>query len=553
MGHVVSTVALTEFRRTVRVATANRTKVLLLLGVGVFVLGPITLIGSVVLSRVGEQLAAGTVDGSPPSAVGFVTGAVAMIWLVLVILAAVRTVTDVGKLDEPALLLLATSLRNVVLGLLGAEILAFLAWLVLPTTVLSGAFAYGAGTVMPVVFALLTTTVLVVTAVPLGFLIGIWFRHVFTVYEPVARYRTPVFLAIAVGYFLLVFSDVWPVVIDTAYAVLQDSPLAWPGQLLVVGVPGMSTDWTLLGGGLVTFAAIGAVAAAGSIRSAGVHWYADPARIEADTTAEPDETSRLERLLSWRIDRPTRVVALTTIRRTKRAPIRLVYVAYPLVGILPFLQEIIRTQTIPPYLAVVVCLYVIWAGGAVFTLNLLGDLGRAMPVVVTSPISGRQHVRGHLVAATVLTVPAAVLVGTAVTLASPIPPDEGLSLVVATTVGAVATPALAAGIGSAFPRFGNVRLTSNREAVMPSKTAFLVYSLVIVLTATAGGIVYLDAAADTIATVMTASFAVVPGIDVTVSAWPIRVYALVGLPLGVLSPIVAYGYAVRRFDTFTPK
>lgn len=552
MSTVVATLAVTEFRRTVRVATANRTKVLLLLGVGLFVLGPITAIGSLALAQAGERLASGSTAVSSAD-VQFVAGAVAMIWLILVIVSAVRTVTDVGKLDEPAFLLLSTALRNVVLGLLGAEILAFVAWLVLPTTVLAGAFSYGAGTALPVVFAWLTMAFLVVTAVPIGFLFGIWFRHVFTVVEPIARYRTPVFLAIAIGYFLLVFSDIWPVIIDTAYTVLQDSPLAWPGHLLVLGVPGVPADGLLLAGGLAVFGLLAAAATAGSIPSARIHWYADPARVEAETTVDTDGDGRLERLLSWGIDRPTRVVALTTIRRTRRAPIRLVYVAYPLLGILPFLQEIIQTQTIPPYLAVLLCLYVIWAAGAVFTLNPLGDLGRAMPAVLTSTVSGHQHVRGHLVAAMVVTVPGAVVISSAVGLASPIPLDEAVLLIVATTVGAVATPALATGIGSAFPRFGNVRLTSNREAVMPSKTAFLVYSLVIVLTAAAGGLVYFSGAADAAATVLTVLLATLPIVDISVPVWPLQGYAYLGLPAGVLSPVISYVYAVSRFDTFTPK
>ena len=552
MTTVTQIIALTEFRRSVRIAAGDRKKVLMLLGIGVIILGPVTVIGTIALSSAGERVAAGTVEVFDLiSVTDVVTGGAAMFWLLLVAMATIRTVTAVAKLDEPAFLLLSTSLRNVVLGLLGAELLGFTVWLAVPTMVLAGAFAYGAGMVLPVFLAPLVVVFLAASAIPVGFVVGIWIRHVFTVYESVARYRTPFFVAIALGYFGLVFSDVWASLMDALFALLQDSPLGWPGHILLFGIPNVSPSLGPLVGAFVGMALVTPLALMVGIASARIHWYADIARTEDESVAEADSSERLDGFLSLVLDRRTRVITQTAVRRTKRAPIRLVYVAYPLFGILPFGRDIIQTGTVPSIVAVLLGMYVVWGSGVLFTLNLLGDLGRAMPTVLTSTVSGRQHVTGHVVAGALVGVPVALLVSALAGIASPLSMVETGALVVGTTVGAVVAPGLATGIGAAFPRFGSVRVTSNREAVMPSKAAFMLYSLAIMLPMAGAAVLYVESAPELVATVLTALLSFIPSVEVTVPPSLLTGASWIVLVAGLLLPFASFYHAVRRFNEYT--
>lgn len=552
MTTVTQVIARTEFRRSVRIAAGDWKKALLLLGLGVFIFGPITAIGTFALSSAGERVAAGTVEVlGPVTVTDVVTGGAAMFWLLLVAMATIRTVTAVAKLDEPAFLLLSTSLRNVVLGLLGAELLGFTVWLAVPTMVLAGAFAYGAGTALPIFLAPLVVVFLAASAIPIGFVVGIWIRHVFTAYESVARYRTPIFAAIALGYFGLVFSDMWASLMDALFALLQDSPLGWPGHILLFGIPNVSASIGPVIGAFVGFALVMPLALVVGIASARIHWYADIARTEDESVAEADSSERLDGLLSLILDRRTQVITLTAIRRTKRAPIRLVYVAYPLFGIFPFGQDIIQTGTVPSIVAVLLGVYVVWGSGVLFTLNLLGDLGRAMPTVLTSTVSGRQHVTGHVVASALVGIPVALLVSILAGIASPLSMVETGALVAGTTVGAVVAPALASGIGAAFPRFGSVHITSNREAVMPSKAAFVIYSLAIALPMAAAAVLYVESAPALVATLLTALLSFIPSIEVTVPTSLLTDASWIVLVAGLLAPFASFYHAIRRFNEYT--
>ncbi|ELY67975.1 hypothetical protein C489_08215 [Natrinema versiforme JCM 10478] len=131
----------------------------------------------------------------------------------------------------------------------------------------------------------------------------------------------------------------------------------------------------------------------------------------------------------------------------------------------------------------------------------------------------------------------------------PLSLERTAALVAGTAVGAVVTPALASGIGSAFPRFGSVNVTNNREAVMPSKTAFVVYTLAIILPTVAALVLYLEAP-ETIAGLITSVAAWTPAPDLSISAHGITVGAWIVLIGGLLAPVVSYRYAVERFDWY---
>ncbi|SFC07429.1 hypothetical protein SAMN05444422_104133 [Halobiforma haloterrestris] len=553
MSGPVTAVTRTECRRTIRTVAGDRTKLLVLAGIAVVAFGPITAVALLLLPALGETIAAGEFDAETvATATDVATSGAAIGWLFLTLMAAIRTVTTVADVDEPACLLVSTRLRSVVVGVIGAELVLFSLWFLPAAIVFAAAFASGAGTVLPVVVAPVLVVVLLAGSLPVGFLVGIWFRHLITVYEPIARFRTPLLVVLAVAYFGSIATGWFDVVTAELFSLLGDGPLGWPGHLVLLAVPNVGGSSVAAAAAVVGAVGIAGVAVAAAVPSARVHWFADPART-ADGTVSGSSTagsSRLERTLSRVGSRPARTVAVTAIRRTRRAPIRLAYAAYPLFGALFFVQDVIRMGRLPAYVAVLLCLYAVWGTGVLFALNPLGDLGRALPAVLTSTLSGRDAVRGRMLAGSLVGVPLAVLVALGAGVASPLSLEVTAALLVGTSIGAIASPALAAGVGAAFPRFGSVTVTNNREAVMPSKSAFVVYTAGIVLPAGAAGLLYTEAA-PLIAEVSAALLAVTPlGEAATVSPTGIETAAWVVLVAGLVAPPVAYLYAVERFDRY---
>ncbi|MDQ2050509.1 hypothetical protein RBH26_08415 [Natronolimnohabitans sp. A-GB9] len=544
-------VARTELRRTIRSVSDERTKLLMIGLLALFMGGSIMVAGGYLLPRLGSELAAGASPAEAELATSFATGGVALGWIFLTFMAAIRAFSAAADPDQPAFLLTSSSLRNVVVGIVGAEIAMFAAWVLPPTVLLAGAFATGTGTFVPVVIAPLVVSFALVTAVPVGFVVGTWVRHLVTVYEPIARYRYVLFGAFWVAYFGAIATGHLDLVTSQLFTALQDSPLGWPGHLLLVAVPNVAPSIPSIVGALVGVTVVTVGAFAAGVVSARVHWFSDPVRFDdAKETSHEARSSRLSQLLARGVSRPIGTVAVTAIRRTKRAPIRLLYVGYPLLGSIAFVREIVRTGTVPSYVAVALSLYVVWGAGAAFTLNPLGDLGRALPAVVASPLSGRQAITGLVVAGVLVAGPIALVASLALGLASPLSIEQTAVLVAGTTVGAVLTPALATGVGTAAPRFGSVNVTNSREAVMPSKTAFLVYSAVAIFPAIAAVVLYTDSPA-LVAELFVAVSAWTPGPALSVSAREIAIAAWTVLGVGLVAPVISYLYAVERFDWYS--
>ncbi|MFP8955293.1 hypothetical protein ACLI4Y_01090 [Natrialbaceae archaeon A-CW3] len=551
VAFVPATIATTEFRRKARVSIGDRTKLLFLALAALFGLGPMLVLGLLLLPTAGEAIADGTVEAFGVITVTEIaTGGVALLWLGLVVLATIRTVTAAGDLDHPSCILVSTPLRNTVVGLICAELLVFGVWLLPVSVVISSAFAYGAGTVWPAVVGPLVVLFLLVSTFPVGFAVGLGVRHLITVYEPIARFRTPLLVLVGVAYFGIIAMGWFDRVTVVLFELFGGSPVGWPGHLLLVGLPNVSPSVPHLGVSLVGSVLLAGLAVVAATRIGSIHWYADPYRNESETTAtHRPSSSRLASLLEPGLSQPVRTVTITAIRRTKRAPIRLLYVAYPLFMAAFFVDEIARTGTIPSHLAVLVGLYVVWGAGALFTLNPLGDLGRARPVVLTSTISGRAAITGQVIASALVALPVAIIVSLGVGLVSPLTLAQTGLLVGGTVVGVLVSPALAVGVGSLFPRFGSVRLSSKREAVMPSKTAFLVYTLALAVPVVATTVIYVDAA-ETIAAILTALVGLAPVLEGTIPASVIAGLAWVALPLGLAAPVLSYRYAIRQFDGY---
>lgn len=549
--HIVGRITRTEFRRRLRSVFDNRTKILLYVALSLG-LGLLLLLLSLLLVLAGESITGGeleqrTLDQVP----GIVSGGIAVALIGVTGMAAVRAFTTVADLDEPACLLVSTSLPNVVAGLLVTELLSFSLWLGPPTVVLTAAFAYGMGTPLPLLTGILTVFLLLAVAVPAGFVVGVCVRHLLTVYEPIAQYRTVIVVTVGGLYFGSIAFGWFDRVTLVLFRYLGGSPLGWPGHLLLAGVPNVPFSPLVAVGGLVGATVAVPAALVAGVRVAGFHWFSDPARTDESGTTDAPSTGRFALSPFDGLGGPVWAVALTTLRRAKRSPIRLLYAAYPVLMAVFFAEELVQTGTLPVSGAVVLSLYIAWGTGVLFTLNVLGDRGPAMEAELLSTVSGRAVVAGTSLAALVVGVPVALVVAPVVGTASPLSAQQTALLTAGTLAGVVVSPLLATGVGTLFPRFGSVRVVSNREAVMPSKTAFLLYTLAIVLPAGSATVMWFGAE-QSVADGLSVLLSLLPVVELTVGELVVSAVAWTLLCVGVLGPFVSAAYAARQFDAYRP-
>jgi hypothetical protein len=198
-------------------------------------------------------------------------------------------------------------------------------------------------------------------------------------------------------------------------------------------------------------------------------------------------------------------------------------------------QDVFQRGYVPAYVPSAVITYAAWGVGAAVTLNPLGAQGPTLPATLTSGIDGRTYLRGHLLVAAVAGVPLATALTLGTAVASPLGLHEVALLAVAAPLCSLAAAGLACGFGVAFPRFGSVRVTGNREAVVPSKTAGALYSLALLLLLALAGV---GLQSDTRA-------AVVDALGVPATA----VVVVAVAPLFV-SAVLSYRYAAGRISDY---
>lgn len=457
----------------------QRTTQLVLLGFAALMMSFPLLLFAWVLTQLG---------GDVPSFVTVerVRSVVAMAWLGATAFVAVRTVNYRGDLDAPSGLLTTAAVRDVVAGTMLAEAAVLSAWAAVPLAVLAGSFAVGVRTVAPALALPVVVGALLAWAVPLGFLVGIAVRHAMLTVEPIARNKTAVSIVVMLAYFALLFTDTLGAATAAAFPFLAALPPGWFGDLLVAGVPGLAVSpLRIAAATALTALAVPALVGVAA-RIAEIHWLSDPVLDDDDPEVAGEESggsaiARATALLPAGVGRPTRAVVRTTLLRARRSPVRLIYLLYPTFAAFPLFQEVVTEGTIPGHAPWMVSGFVVWAAGAAFTLNVLGDQGATLPVLLSSPDSGRHLVAGNVLAGVLVALVPGVAVAALVGALGHLGAAETLALAAVTAVGVVGAALLATGIGVAFPRFGTVRVAGDREATAPSKSAFAVYSLLTVV------------------------------------------------------------------------
>ncbi|GAA0223989.1 hypothetical protein [Haladaptatus pallidirubidus] len=538
-----ASIARVEYRRSIRAMLKNPVQLLgfaffLLLFVGVPTLG-----GSYVAYKFGGQI-----DQLPASLplLDFARGGLAAAWLMVGALVVARAVGKTGRIDHEAGMLTTIPARDVVGGLVLAEFARIGSVVAFPLLSISVAWSVALGTPTAFVTIVLAVAGLFTTAILAGHIVGLLLKVAFARSELLAQYKSIIGVVGFGVYMAAILSNTLGRVMTSLGGLLQDVPTAWLGDVFMLGIPGVSASLPRVGGAVAFVAVSIPVLLSLDVRTATWLWYGDQVQVE-NKKYEADESNA--DFLAGFVSRPTRTVTANVWRRTKRSPLRLLYVVYPVFFMTAPLQNAVQTGTVSDFLAVSIALYGAWAIGAT-ALNPLGDEGAMLPVTITSTIRGGEFVRGHVLAVTLVGLPF-VVVGTAIAgFMSPLSLERSVGLTVGSALLGVAGTVVALAIGTVFPRFSSVRVTRSRRVVVPSKSAFALYTILLV----AG---FAGVAMATIPGVpgMVAGFVAFVtdffGFQILLDTAALRIVGgAVAVFLGGVAPPLAYRYTVREFDRY---
>ena len=518
----------------------------------VLIFGASTLSGGYLSYRLGQQLARGdlgVLEVGGVSPIGAIRGVFALFWLFLTFIFVVRAVGQRGTLVQPEGILTVVPTGQAVLGVLIAEYVYFLLWLLPPGIGIGVGLAVGSETVAPAVLVPLAVAGAGVASVGIGYPLGLGIRHVATRFEFVARHKGGILLLVFLAYFGMLATGALNRVTIQLFEPMQASPFGWYADLALVGTPALTAAALQAAGAVALSVGIGALGVLAGTSLAERHWFSDPALAGAEppeTTAE-DAAPGFERRLAPIFDPATASLIVLSWRRARRSPLKLLYAFYPVLFMAGPLAEIVQSGQVPEYLPYVVLVLVAWMAGVIFTLNPLGDQGAALASTLLSNVDGRRFVRAIVLAGLVVAIPLGVIVTAAVAWLSPVETETAIALVVAAPVAMVVSAALSVGIGVAFPRFKAMEITRSMKTVLPSRWAFLLFSLHLFATAAAAGVVSREFLRVLAAALLSWALPFGWSVGEGTLYW-IAVVTLVPL---LLSPVVAYRYAVRRFDRYT--
>ncbi|MFC7132028.1 MULTISPECIES: hypothetical protein [Salinibaculum] len=500
-------------------------------------------------SRLGASLVAGELSDVAANGIVAARGLVAVFGVIGSVVVIVRAIGQRGTLTNAEGVLTIVPTRQALLGLLLAEYVYVLLWLGGPALGIGVGLAVGTGTVWPALTVPLGVAAVAVPIVAIGYPLGLGLRHFVTRFAFVARNKGRLIVLVFAVYFALVATGSLNAAVVRLFEPLQASPTGWFADLLFLGTPTLSATPVRAVGAVGVALALGLAGTVAGTRVAEAHWFSDPALAgepEPETPAEAAEPG-LERRLAPVLGVPTAALVVLAWRRAIRAPMKLLYAAYPLFFAVGIVADILQTGEVPPYLPVGTLVFVTWAAGVIFTLNPLGDQGAGLPSTLLSRVDGRRFVHAHLLASLIVAVPLGLALTAAAALVSPVDTETTLALVVATPVLMAVASALSVGIGIAFPRFEAVNITRSMETVIPSLLAFALFTVHLVGTTAALAVVYDEGVRATAAFLV--SWLLPFGL--TVGAETLFLVAAALLAGLVAAPLVSYRYAVRRFDTYT--
>lgn len=186
--------------------------------------------------------------------------------------------------------------------------------------------------------------------------------------------------------------------------------------------------------------------------------------------------------------------------------------------------------------------YGAWVAGTTFPLNVLGVQGSTLPAVLVSRARGRDVVAGTALGAALLLAPITAVLAVAAGIVA----DRSAIALAGIAAGAVAATVLATGIGTLAPRLDAIDVSAERSAPLPSKTAYALFSLTLVV-GVVGAAALVEAPAREILAMLVDG--ILPfGLEVTASQ--LHAIAWVVVPLVVLAVPVSFVVAARRVERY---
>lgn len=495
-------------------------------------------------------------DAGPASTVGLV---LATAWVFQIAMGVVAGVGSYGEVDNAAGMLTIRPPKDVAGGMLLLNVAGYAPYLFVPVTAGFAGIAVGAGTATPLAGGIVATAAILASAMALGYPAGLALKGAIRRSAWLSRLKPVVGAVVGVAYFWVMFSGHLPAVVDALDPVLRGPPLGWLADLALVTTPGAGAD--PLGAAAALGLAIVAVPVGtlATVRAATFAWFVDEARGTDDldtsgahgssdaTATEPTKSTRLGEALGAVSRRQGTVgVAAVTLVRAYRAPLQLLFAAVPLLFALPMVEGVLASGAVPPYAPWFAMCYGAWAAGVAAPLNLLGNQGAALPTVLTARAHGRAVVHGTVLAVVAPLGPLTAVIAGAAANATGRPPVEAALVGALALAVVVAGCVLAAALGALFPRFDGIDVTGDRTATPPSKAAFALFSVTVVLAVSAAGVLTDEFYRLAIHAMVTPRLPF--GLSLSVAGLE-RLALAVTVALVVAVP-AAYALAVRRVDGY---
>ncbi|WP_123537838.1 hypothetical protein [Halosimplex salinum] len=566
VGHSLR-LARIDVRRMIRKRTAPESWLTAVVSVGLYALLTLALtVGGAYGARaLARAITSGSFPTDPTGTATAARGLVGVLWVVLVVVFGVRAVGQRGTLTNADGILTVVPTAEAYLGLVASEWVYLLVWALLPAAGAGVGLALGTGTLSLAVTVPVALALAGLSAVTVAYALGLAVRHVVTRFPFVARHKTGLIALVFLVYMAAIVSGSFNQIVAALFEPMAASPVGWYADLALLSFPAMALDPTLAAAVVAGTVAVAAVGVAAGTWVAGRHWFADPALAGEDTT--PDESTgsptdaehtaaastedRLTAAVERVLDRPTAALVVLAWRRAARAPLKLMYAAYPLFFGTGAFIDIVQSGSIPAYLPYALLVFVAWAGGVVFTLNPLGDQGSVLSTTLLSEVTGHRFVLAHVLAGLLVVVPLGTVLVAVTGALSPLEADSVAILTGLAPVAMVVAAGLSVGIGVAFPRFEATNVTRSMEAVVPSPWAFLLFSVHVVATTLSALFVGLTGARELGAALLSGLLSLVVSADVTVSPSALYYASAVALVVLLLLPALSYRYAVRSFDRYT--
>lgn len=425
----------------------------------------------------------GLVDGTIEDGLVIARVATMGAWVFVVGFGGYRAYSIALQPDRLGGMLTTVSHRELIAGLVLAELLLWGAPVGIIGGLIAMAYAAGTGSILAGVALALVVAFGTVTGLLGGFALALSVRNLGVRSVTLTRLRNTLLGLLFLAYIGVLFSGTFNDLLSPLLAVLSPTPVGWYAHLLLAPVtPAGSSVLAIgaIGASLVGIALLGLANA----RLAAWLWYADGVSI----THESSGDSSLEAWLRATFPRPVAGVAIADLRRARRSPIALSFALYPLILLVGPLTETVQTGTVTAGFPIWVLLCGAWIAGVLFTLNPLGNEAPVLSVSVLSPRMARGIVGGHVLAGVLIAGPPTVIATVALGIASPHSTIDVALLAVYSAVLLGTAVTLAPGIGVTFPRFEEVSITSGTKAIVPSWVAFGAFSTVLIFVALPGSV-----------------------------------------------------------------